>query len=254
MGMGLKQVDRSPVYVQVSEQIREAILRGEFAPGSQLPTERELAERLGVGRASVREALRSLQAQGLVEGTGRSPARMIVGGASATAAKDALLHLLRLQRVSLDDLIGLRCLIEGEALSIAAIHHDDDDFLEPRQALQKMSEDGVELEAFEEADIQFHISLVRIARNDAMHLVMQVAREAMQRYLLDALRARPDPVRDLRKLASQHRAILEAVEAADAPKAAELVRAHITDFYHPSEKLQKGSRTQRPLRRLTDGR
>ena len=254
MGTGLKQVERSPVYVQVSEQIREAILQGEFAPGSQLPTERELAERLGVGRASVREALRSLQAQGLVEGTGRSPARMTVGGASATAAKDALLHLLRLQQVSLDDLIGLRCLIEGEALAIAARRHEEGDFFEPRQALQRMSAEGVGIEAFEEADIQFHISLVRIARNDAMHLVMQVAREAMQRYLLDALRARPDPVRDLRKLASQHRAILEAVEAGDGARAAELVRAHITEFYHPPEEPADKPGGHRPPRARRGGR
>jgi GntR family transcriptional regulator, transcriptional repressor for pyruvate dehydrogenase complex len=64
--MAFASVVRQPVYVQVADQIREAILSGELAAGTVLPAERELCEQFGVSRTTVREALRALQAQSLV--------------------------------------------------------------------------------------------------------------------------------------------------------------------------------------------
>ncbi|MSW51846.1 MAG: GntR family transcriptional regulator, partial [Actinobacteria bacterium] len=68
--MPFEEVVRRPVYQQVAAQLRAAILDGELQPGNVLPSERELGERFGVGRTSVREALRALQAQGLVVAAG----------------------------------------------------------------------------------------------------------------------------------------------------------------------------------------
>jgi GntR family transcriptional regulator, transcriptional repressor for pyruvate dehydrogenase complex len=65
-----EETRRLPIYLQVADRIREAIIAGTLAPGDALPTERELAESFQVSRASVREALRALQAQGLVSATG----------------------------------------------------------------------------------------------------------------------------------------------------------------------------------------
>ena len=72
--MTFNEVTRSPVYVQVAEQLRAAIFAGELAAGAELPTERALSQAFGASRASVREALRVLQAQGLIT-TGGAPAR-----------------------------------------------------------------------------------------------------------------------------------------------------------------------------------
>ena len=71
--MEFRHVARSLVYPQVADQIRAAIIEGELGPGEPLPTERRLCDQLGVSRASVREALRSLQAQGLVSERRSSP-------------------------------------------------------------------------------------------------------------------------------------------------------------------------------------
>ena len=70
--MTFRGVVRTPVYMQVAAQIREAILDGRFGPGDSLPTERDLSTQFGVSRASVREALRALQAQGLITAEGRT--------------------------------------------------------------------------------------------------------------------------------------------------------------------------------------
>ena len=96
--MGFEEVDRKPLYLQVAEQIREAILRGDLAPGARLPTERELGGTFGVSRASVREALRSLQAHGLISGAGRiAPSRTVVRLGELDSLQEAIVHLLRLR-------------------------------------------------------------------------------------------------------------------------------------------------------------
>lgn len=229
--MPLSPVNRELVYLQVAAQLRESILEGEFAPGQQLPAERELAERLGVGRASVREALRALQAQGLVTGGRGAPARLVVAHGAAGPVSEALAHLLRLQQVSLADLVELRCVLE-----VAAIERARAGTPVPaaREALEQMSAPEGGVEAFHAADVRFHIAVVAAGGNQAMHLVMMSIRDAMSRYLLDALRAVPDPQLSRRRLTAQHRAILAAIESGDTGRAAELTRKHITGFYHLS--------------------
>ena len=105
----------TPVYEQVADRLRESILSGELVAGSALPPERELSERFGVGRTTIREALRALQTKGLAVTTGpTSPLRVVAADALTTdPLRDTLVHLLRLGRVPLDDLIGLRVALEG---------------------------------------------------------------------------------------------------------------------------------------------
>jgi GntR family transcriptional regulator, transcriptional repressor for pyruvate dehydrogenase complex len=224
------EVTRSPVYLQVAEQLREAILSGELAPGDALPTERILSEAFGASRASVREALRVLQAQGLIAGGG-APAPAVVAGEAVLPARDAIVTMLRLSRVDLEDLVELRCLLESAALSRAAAQPDHSQLAEARRALDDMRAAGVGVEAFDEADVRFHVALVRASGNEAMHLVMLALRGAVARHLLEALRAIPDPRPLLDRLADEHAAILDATEAGQGDQAAALVDAHIRGFY-----------------------
>jgi DNA-binding FadR family transcriptional regulator len=228
--MAFNEVVRSPVYLQVAEQLREAILSGELSPGEALPAERELSETFGASRASVREALRVLQAQGLITGGG-APMPAVVSEESTGPARDALIALLRLNRVELDDLVELRCVLESAALKRAALDPDPARLVEARQALEDMRVPGVSVESFDEADVRFHVALARASGNEATHLVMAALRDAVARHLLAALRAQPNPRRLLRRLTTEHEAILEAVEAGDGDHAASLVDAHIRRFY-----------------------
>lgn len=224
------EVVRAPVYMQVAEQLREAILDGRIEPGDPLPTERELAESFGASRASIREALRALQAQGLIVG-GPAPASAVVAGPHDRAARDALVALLRADRVPLDDLIEFRCLLEGEALRRAAESGEPERLAEARETLEQMADPSIGVEAFDEADVRFHVSLVRASGNEAMHLVMMALRDPVARHLLDALRASDDADETLRRLHAEHEAILAAVEDGDGDRAAGLVDRHIRRFY-----------------------
>jgi GntR family transcriptional repressor for pyruvate dehydrogenase complex len=225
-----KEIVRNPVYTQVAEQLREAILAGRLRPGEPVPTERELAETFSVSRASVREALRALQAQGLITATG-SPTRSLVASAVDVPAQDALENLLRLNGVRLGDLIELRCVLESAAVRAAAQRHEPELLADAQRAVDEMNGGRVTIEEFDEADVRFHVALARASGNEAIHLVMTALRGAAARHLLDALRARKDPERTLRRLAKEHEAILAAVEAGVGEVAAELVERHIRGFY-----------------------
>jgi GntR family transcriptional repressor for pyruvate dehydrogenase complex len=228
--MAFSEVVRSPVYLQVAEQLREAILSGQLSPGDALPAERELAETFGASRASVREALRVLQAQGLITGGG-APTPAVVSEAFVHPARDALITLLRLNRVELRDLVELRCVLESAAMERAAETRDPERLAEARRALEDMRIANVSVEAFDEADIRFHVALVRASGNEAMHLVMLALRDSVARHLLAALRAQRDPRRLLRGLITEHEAILAAVGQGEGKKAATLVDHHIRRFY-----------------------
>jgi GntR family transcriptional repressor for pyruvate dehydrogenase complex len=224
------EVVRAPVYVQVAEQIRAAIADGRFKPGERLPSERELSETFGASRASVREALRVLQAQGMIVGAG-APSRAVVADELDRPARDALGHLLRLNGVELSDLVELRCLIETSAAAAAADDPDGEHLSEAREALEAMRDPNVTIEAYDEADVRFHVGLVRASGNEAMHLVMLALREPVARHLRDRLRAEDDPSSTLDRLTAEHAAILEEVERGDGDRASGLLERHIRGFY-----------------------
>jgi DNA-binding FadR family transcriptional regulator len=228
--MAFIEVTRSPVYLQVANQLRGAIVAGELAAGEELPTERDLSKTFGASRASVREALRVLEAQGLIT-TGGAPARAVVATELAGHAREALSTLLELNRVGLDDLVELRCVLESAAIRQAAARPDSEALGEAQQALDDQRRCDVDLEAFDAADLRFHIALVRASGNEAMHLVMLALRDAAVRYLLVALRAQRDPRRVLRRLVSEHEAILSAARGGDGQQAATLAESHIRRFY-----------------------
>jgi GntR family transcriptional repressor for pyruvate dehydrogenase complex len=233
--MEYTEVVRRPAYEQVAEQLREAILSGALPPGSELPSERELTDRFGVARTTVREALRALQAQGLaVAERPTSPLRVVHAAAlSAGPARDAFVHLLRLGGVPLSDLVELRCALEGAAVTAAA-GRADAPLAAAREELAVMKAVRDDVEAFEEADVRFHLALVEASGNEALQLVMLAVREPVGAHLLASLRALPDPMPTLRRLTREHAAIVKAIEAREPDLAEERIGAHIRGLYRRS--------------------
>jgi DNA-binding FadR family transcriptional regulator len=226
-------LERRPVYEQVADRLREAILSGELPPGSVLPPERELSERFGVGRTTVREALRALQTKGLAVATGpTSPLRVVApDGLTTDPLRDTLVHLLRLGRVPLDDLIGLRIALEGAGAAEAATRAPRPDLTAARDQIAFMRAAGSDLEAFEIADIRFHLELVRASGNEALSIVMLAVRDTVSAALLSHLEALADPVPTLQQLIAEHEAILSAVIDGDGERARRLSGEHLRRFY-----------------------
>lgn len=249
--MAFEAVVRRPAYEQVAAQLREAILDGRFAPGDELPTERELCQQFGVSRTTVREALRALQAQGLAVVAGATAPLRVPAAAELSAGplRESLVHLLRLGRVPLGDLVELRCALEAQAAASAALlvasgHYGaapagsgsaDDPLGAARAELELMRTVGDDVVAFEQADVRFHLALAAASGNEAIQLVMLAVRDSIAAHLLDALRAEPAPARAIARLVRQHDAILAAIEAGDARDAEQLLRDHVMGFYRAAD-------------------
>lgn len=209
--------------------VDERILDGSLGVGDQLPAERELARQIGVGRAAVREAVRTLQAQGVVRSSvGAGGA----GGTTITALpSDALTRLLRLhvalENFPHEDVIEVRIALERLSVRLAARNATPEQLGVAQRALEVMADPDIGREAFNDADTAFHVALAAAAGNRLAMDTTAAIRESMRLPILDRFRhvhSWEDVVGDLRR---DHEAIQAAVMAGDAGEAERLVETHI---------------------------
>lgn len=214
--------------------VDEQILSGDLAVGDQLPAERELARLLNVSRAAVREAVRTLQAQGVVRSSVGAGA---AGGTTITALpSDALTRLLRLH-VALanfphEDVIEVRVALERLSVRLAAQNATPEQLDVCQKAIDVMADPDIEREAFNDADTAFHVALAAAAGNRLAMDMTAAIRESMRLPILDRFRhvhAWDDIVEDLRR---DHEAIQAAVRRGDAEEAERLVETHIRSAWH----------------------
>jgi GntR family transcriptional repressor for pyruvate dehydrogenase complex len=230
--LGFRAVDRNPAYLQVAEQLRRAIVDGELEPGDELPTERELAADFSVGRTTVREALRALQAQGLVRSGGSAPFRSVVSGVPSLLG-GAYEQLLTGDRITLLDLVQFRGMLEIAAIERAALDPSAERLTDVRAAAARVG--AVAAEEIFGAYLDFHVALVRSSGNQALLLTMEAVQGAMREHLSDAVRdvmASPHRGWTASRLSEVYTEIVDALEARDAERAGALLLAHMADFYN----------------------
>jgi GntR family transcriptional repressor for pyruvate dehydrogenase complex len=216
----------------VLEKIESDLLEGRLGPGDRLQPERELAATLGVGRSSVREALRVLEVMGLIRtATGSGP----TSGAIVTATpRGGLAQFLRLQVAAqgfpIPDVYETRLLLEEWAVAHLAAQSDAD--LAPARAtLEAMDADGLTAEEFLALDTQFHLRLTDAAGNIVVAATMAGLRTTIENYIRAGAERIPDWDDTSARLRHEHAEVLQAIEAGDADRARDLVRAHITGYY-----------------------
>ncbi|MEO1171088.1 MAG: FCD domain-containing protein [Myxococcota bacterium] len=231
----LGDVSREPLAVAIARRMRLLIYSGELEEGQKLPSEKELGEILGVGRSSVREAVRILQAQGLVSGgesistKGPVVSRRGVVPCAATALESAL----RLSVLPLGDMLELRLVIEQAALSAAARVRDCSALSAAQAQIDIMAQKDIDVDTFHRADIAFHAALIDASHNRAFSLLMTVLRDAMATHLQNALKASASVKRVIAGLNEEHREIYAAVRRGHGSKVGALIRGHLEDFYRP---------------------
>lgn len=222
--------------------VEDELSAGRIGLGEHLPAERALAASLGVSRPSVREAVRVLEAMGVVRtaaGSGPEAGAVVVGG-PATSIGTSLGAALRLHtttsRLTVADLVATRVLLETWAVTAAAERTERPERPEHTAALARAAglldamegtEDAV---AFIALDQEFHLALATAAGNAVVEAVMTSLREAVRAYVAGSLPLLPDWPATAARLRAEHRAVLAAVVAGDAQQAAAAVRAHIEGF------------------------
>lgn len=161
-----RTVSRQRLYEQVAAQIETMIRDGELVAGDPLPAERELLERFGVGRVTIREALLSLQQKGLIQISNGERARV-----TRPSADTLMASLTGAAQVYLSDtegvqhFQGLRSMIEIAMVRFAASNASQDDLTKIGEALQRNRAAKDDPIAFSQTDVEFHLKIARVSRN-----------------------------------------------------------------------------------------
>ena len=224
---------RTRTYEQVVHQIRERILDGRLTAGERLPNERDFSQQLGCSRASLREALRILESQGIIDvRVGGGPSSGAVITASARSSMGGVLEMqLALGQFSYDDIVEARMALEFWSCRRAAAHATAEGLAELDEILTAMEDPEIDVREFNRLDVEFHSTIARYANNSLTREFMQIVRHAVHSQIIDAYNALPDWRARAADVRSEHRAILAALNDRDGQRASELVVAHITDFF-----------------------
>ncbi|MFB9307807.1 DNA-binding FadR family transcriptional regulator [Agromyces hippuratus] len=232
--MGAETSDTPRAWRTVLEHIETQLLEGALRPGDRLPGERALSAELGVGRSSVREALRVLEVLGLIRtaaGSGPTSGAIIIatpgGGMSA---------LMRLQVAAsgfpVADIVRTRLILEtsvaGDLAEAAASAPD----LAPAEfLLDAMDSPDLAPTEFLALDAAFHLALAEASGNQVITATMAGLRSGIEGYALEGVAAITDWHATSDRLRAEHRGIVEAIRRADAASARTRTHDHISGYY-----------------------
>ncbi len=216
--MNFKPIKPKKIATQIAEQIRTSILAGEFRPGDKLPPERELAELFGVSRPSVREALNTLAAAGMVESYqgGGTVVKSLVESSSGPP----LSELIKVERERALDVIEVRKCMEGWTAYYAAQRALPEDLRKLAAIIDGMERNLAGMQPSEDLDANFHISVAKATHNIVWLHLMQSIFDAMKEFQQGVWRAVYLTGEDQQMLFEHHRTIYEAIRDRD-PEAAQ---------------------------------
>lgn len=216
----------------VLEKIESDLLAGKLGPGDRLPSERDLVAQLGVGRSSVREALRVLEVMGLIRtATGSGPSAGAIVVARPSGGMQALLKLqVAAQGFAISDVVSTRLLLEDWVAGRLAAS-DEVDLGTAREALRAMDAASLSPADFLALDAQFHVALAEASGNEVVAAMMAGLRSSIEDYVLQGASRIPDWESAVDRLRGEHSAIVAAIEEGRADDARTAVHDHITGYY-----------------------
>ena len=216
----------------VLEHIERDLLDARLGPGDRLPSERDLATELGVGRSSVREAFRVLEVMGLIRtATGSGPQSGAIVIATPTGGMSALLRLqVAAQGFPLDDVVRTRLVLE-DAVVTAIAAAPERDTSRAHELLVAMDGPQLSPSEFLALDAQLHLSLAEASGNTVIAAMMAGLRSSIESYVQAGVATIPDWDAMSARLRAEHRALVDAIDAADVDTARSLIHTHITGYY-----------------------
>lgn len=211
---------------EIVEQIVDLISREVLKSGERLPPERELCKRFGVGRTSLREALRSLTMMGILDG-------QVGKGTFVCSNRNYLDKTLQwgflFDRKTVQDLEETRLMLETQAAYLSAQRAREEDLEEIGMALRGMENSAEKLDDFLEYDLQYHMSIARATQNSIIETLSRMTRGYLKEWIKGVLAdpSASEVQRRVRLTLSQHRRILDALKGGRAEDAREAMSEHI---------------------------
>lgn len=217
---------------QVLSRLEEMLVSGEMLPGQRLPGERTLAADLGVGRSSVREALRVMEALGLLKaqtGSGPNAGAMIVSRPTGGMTMLMRMHVAA-QGFPVSDVVQTRLVLESEVMQTLANRNPTPDLTHAVELLDSMDDPGLAAEEFLILDAQFHVAMADAAGNQVVAAMMAGLRASIESYVLSGVPVNTWPT-TCSRLRHEHRGLVDAVVAGDPGLALDRIVGHIRGYY-----------------------
>lgn len=220
---GFSPVSSSKLYIQIYNQIRDAILSGQFAVGERLPSEKELCAMFNVSRVPVREALSALELNGLVDS---------MQGAGVYVRRTVPTETEQLQEVEPQDILHVRMVLEPDIARLAAESIDDAGREELRDIVRRFREEAEQDVYSTAADREFHLFLARQSGNTLYLMMMETIFRAMEQRMWELILSRTVATPRYREQNNrEHLQIASAVLESRAGDAYEYMKKHMEQLY-----------------------
>jgi len=217
-----KKMKKGTLSEKIVEEIERLIADGEIKPGTMLPSERELAEKLGVSRPPIREALHSLKALGLVDIKGG-------GGAYLKTDVDIISDHFKIKSLLAEynalELIEARAMLEAQTVALAIQRGTEEDLAEIKAAADKCAAYDNASEARQsELDFDFHLAIAEASHNSVLSEMLKTTRALMLN--INALNVREPGHKELSD--RFHASIFQAIKNGREKAAVKMMREHIS--------------------------
>jgi GntR family transcriptional regulator, transcriptional repressor for pyruvate dehydrogenase complex len=220
----LTPVTRTTLTVDICRKMVSHLIRGHWREGEKIPAERELCQKLGVGRASLREALKALEIMGMIET--RLGDGTYVCKRSDFFSRPLLWAIASSSGAQARELIEARTLIEVELAGLAAERANAANVKQLSEELDRMEKMKDNPTGFVQADVNFHLAIGRAASNAILMNALQLIRNLLKEWILGAVAV--DGVRE--KACAQHKRLLLAIKSHDSAAARKAMQKHLHDM------------------------
>ena len=216
-------VRKNKVYEEVAKQIERLVLT-KLQPGDKLPSERDLAEMLGVSRSSIRDAIRSLELVGLVEP--RQGAGTVVREITSEVLVTPLSSILAHKRQLVGELLEFRKMLEPSLAARAATHASAEKISAMDEILERQANKLAHGELAIDEDSEFHYTIAMASENSVVLRILDILMDLLRETRARSLQRKGRPEKSI----AGHKKILSAIKRRDAAAAEAAMRQHLKDI------------------------
>ncbi len=219
----LPQLKVKRTFELIVDLLKEKVISGELSPGDRLPPERSLAETLGVGRPSVREAYRALELLGIIHVRKGNEGGAFIAEPFNASTSRTISDLMRWHHTDLAALAEARRFIERGTAELAAERASQEDLAALKEILDRAAEMSLRRESVTELGIQYHLMMARASGNPLLYIALTSIIDLMRQVLC---KITPDAGATQKEL-EEHRRLLEAIYNRNGELAGELMDTHL---------------------------
>lgn len=217
-------ITNKKIYQQVINQIQDMILSGKLKKGDKLMSERELSEKMGVSRTSIREAIRVLETMGIIE------SRQGEGNFICNNIESSLIQPLSMMFIlnngSYEDILELRNMIELEAVKLAAIRGTEEEFEELKMISQNLINNDENCDK-EGIDKMIHYKIACMSKNFLIKSLYKISLNLLEDFIVNSRQKIVNYYNEEEILNNQHKKICDAIIAREPENAYKYMKEHL---------------------------